>query len=1003
MQPLRKSTLRLLAGLLAVSLATLASDTRTDFRAPTRVHTLPLRKPGRTAPAIQSQLGDPANCLDGDGTCHVNYYGGKVISNVKVYQVNWGSSVDSSVASKFPGFWTAITNSSFLDWLREYDTTITPQGGGTGSNQHIGRGTYAGAFTITPANTASTLSNAMIATELNAQISAHHLPAPDANTIYSILFPPSVSDIVDDPSSSSPQHSCKQFCAYHSTYVRAGSDVYYAVIPDHGSNGCDVGCGNGTVFENTCVSSSHELVEAITDAEVGIASTVAKPLAWYDTKNGETGDMCDLHGDQIASVTSLATGTSYKIQEMFSNLANGCVPTRTEARDFSVFMNPNTASIAAGQAFPLTIKTATTAGASQTLTISVSSLPAGLTASFPNGNTVASGSDLGITLTAVASPTAATDAVVTVTATGASFSHSAGLLVQLGGTVSTTPDFSISLSPSSQSIQQGNAGTYSVSTTALTGFSGNIALTITGLPSNVTGEFVPATVAAGGTSTLTLTVDASASVVSGATFVVTGTSGSLVHSANADLSVTAAGSGSNTFSLAVSPDTRTIVPSSAATFTVASHVTSGTAESIALSIPDGELPTGVTAAFNPATITAGASSTLTLTAAANAPSSSSTLDVFGEATSDSEYAPVGATLNVVLGDYSLSVTPANSALTVGGTKTYTVNSAVLLGAPGTLTLSIADLPTGVTGEFDADHAAGTPATLTLTAAADAPVAAATTFTVTADDSADGLEHTATAQVSVVAVGTNDFSVAVSPGTLSVQRGASGTLSVTTAVVAGSAQTIALTAAGLPSGVTGTFSPSSVSAGQGSTLTLAANSSATLVSGSTVTITGTATSGTHDATALLTVTAGTTSGPPSVSIDSPAAGATLSGSVNIHAAATPQGTATISKVEIFVDGVSKGSTSSSSATVAWNTAASADGVHSLTARATDSNGLSTTSAAVSVTTNNGTSGADGGTGSDAGDGSGSGAGAGGGGCSSAGGSLALLGLAGALVRRRRAQA
>jgi hypothetical protein len=79
-----------------------------------------------------------------------------------------------------------------------------------------------------------------------------------------------------------------------------------------------------------------------------------------------------------------------------------------------------------------------------------------------------------------------------------------------------------------------------VSTTPLNGSTQSIALSVSGLPAGVTGSFSPATVTAGGSSTLTLAVAATATA-STTTFTVTGTSGTVQHSANASVTVTAGG------------------------------------------------------------------------------------------------------------------------------------------------------------------------------------------------------------------------------------------------------------------------------------------------------------------------------------------------------------------------------------------------------------------------------------------------------------------------------
>ena len=82
------------------------------------------------------------------------YYGGPVISSVKVYSVFWGPKVDPTVTAKIGSFFSATVDSTYMDWLKEYDTSIKAVDGRQGTNQTIGRGTYAGEYTITPKNVA---------------------------------------------------------------------------------------------------------------------------------------------------------------------------------------------------------------------------------------------------------------------------------------------------------------------------------------------------------------------------------------------------------------------------------------------------------------------------------------------------------------------------------------------------------------------------------------------------------------------------------------------------------------------------------------------------------------------------------------------------------------------------------------------------------------------------------------------------------------------------------
>ena len=106
---------------------------------------------------------------------------------------------------------------------------------------------------------------------------------------------------------------------------------------------------------------------------------------------------------------------------------------------------------------------------------------------------------------------------------------------------------------------------------------------------------------------------------------------------------------------------------------------------------------------------------------------------------------------------------------------------------------------------------------------------------------------------------NDFSIAATPATVPVVAGNAGTTSVGTTVVTGTAETISLTASGLPTGVTAGFGSGSVLAGGSTTLTLTVG--AAVAAGSyPITVTGTAPSATHSTTVTLTVTTAATTLP-----------------------------------------------------------------------------------------------------------------------------------------------
>ncbi|MEU7802901.1 S8 family serine peptidase [Micromonospora arborensis] len=129
---------------------------------------------------------------------------------------------------------------------------------------------------------------------------------------------------------------------------------------------------------------------------------------------------------------------------------------------------------------------------------------------------------------------------------------------------------------------------------------------------------------------------------------------------------------------------------------------------------------------------------------------------------------------------------------------------------------------------------------------------------------------------------NDFAVSVSPTSGSTAPGGSVTATVGTATTAGSAQSVSLSASGLPAGATASFSPSTVTSGGSSTLTIATSAS-TPAGSYPVTITGSGAAGTRTATYTLTVTGsggGGCSGSNGTDVAIPDTGVTVSSSITI---------------------------------------------------------------------------------------------------------------------------
>jgi VCBS repeat-containing protein len=259
------------------------------------------------------------------------------------------------------------------------------------------------------------------------------------------------------------------------------------------------------------------------------------------------------------------------------------------------------------------------------------------------------------------------------------------------------PDFGGGVTPTMQTVVPGSSVNYAGTVTSLNGFTGNVALSASGLPAGVTANFNPTTVT-GGSGSYTLTVSAASSVPLGTySITVTGTSGSLTHSAPVTLVVNSS-AGDFSGSVASNSDAfQNINCGQTATYIFQITPTGGFTGNVTMSVSG--TPPGSTATFNPSTV-AGGSGTTTLTVATAACPNSlyNTYTLTVTATSG----PLAHNGNVFLGargtsgDFTGSITPSSQSITVGQSATYTANISYVNGfSPGScLNLSVSGLPPG---------------------------------------------------------------------------------------------------------------------------------------------------------------------------------------------------------------------------------------------------------------------------------------------------------------------
>jgi kumamolisin len=184
--------------------------------------------------------------------------------------------------------------------------------------------------------------------------------------------------------------------------------------------------------------------------------------------------------------------------------------------------------------------------------------------------------------------------------------------------------------------------------------------------------------------------------------------------------------------------------------------------------------------------------------------------------------------------FSLSATAAS--VTDGSTGTSTVTETVTGGFYSAVTLTASGMPSGVTAAFSPTSITGAgTSTLTFTASS---TAAAGSYTITVTGTpASGTAKTTTLTLTVTAAVTGSFTISVSPTSGYLDQGQSGYAVVTTKASGGFNSAITFSATGIPSGVTGSFSPSSVTGSGTTDFTLTVSKTAPTGT-STITIKGT---------------------------------------------------------------------------------------------------------------------------------------------------------------------
>ncbi len=394
-----------------------------------------------------------------------------------------------------------------------------------------------------------------------------------------------------------------------------------------------------------------------------------------------------------------------------------------------------------------------------------------------------------------------------------------------------TPTIGIALSSGSSTTARGASATSTVTLTRGGGYTGEVSLAASGMPAGVTVTFAPATLS-GGTNSVTATFSVGATAAPGAASITITASGSGVTSATATYSLTIP---TPAIALTAGSTALSVVQGASGTVPITITRSNGFADGVTLAVSG--LPTGVTGSFAPATIAAGSTtSTLTLNVAANAAAATTPITITASGTGvTAQTATVNLTVTAAASPaISLTANPAAVNVVSGATATTSIGIARTGGFAGEVTLALEGAPAGLTGTFSASPVPGTVFASTLTLSASAAVAPGT-YNLTVRGTGTGVTAQ-TVSISVTVAAAPGITLSTAASTLSVSAGATVSTAITIVRVGSFAGDVTLAATGLPTGVTASFAPATLTgATLTSTLTLTAAANATL-GAATVTIT-----------------------------------------------------------------------------------------------------------------------------------------------------------------------
>jgi hypothetical protein len=229
----------------------------------------------------------------------------------------------------------------------------------------------------------------------------------------------------------------------------------------------------------------------------------------------------------------------YAVYQIYGNkFVEGITP------DFSLSASPPNVSVRQTETASYQVTVTSLSSFSGTVTLQVSGLPAGAQAVFVPSASVSLSQGQSATeslnvLTTLATPRGSYSLTITGSSAAPLITHNVMVTLVVSGP--PPPNFGLTVSPSRLNVNRGQCGNLTITVSSMNGFNSPVTLSVSGLPSDVTDRFYPSNILtppANGMANGVLAVCPAPNATPGNyTIVLTGMSGTLVHTASAVLGI----------------------------------------------------------------------------------------------------------------------------------------------------------------------------------------------------------------------------------------------------------------------------------------------------------------------------------------------------------------------------------------------------------------------------------------------------------------------------------